>query len=574
MRNSNESSIMQNDSSDQILDSLLGPGGAFETRDTVIDGRTVRVFADAPESLAEFIQQGRKHGDETFIVESGNRITFNTYFEHVDRLASHLNKILEGSDRNVVALASRNNANWMIAFSAIVLSGAIPALINSRGTGENMKAAIDDGSANLLLADTQRLNALREAGCELSAICLDNISPEPNTLTLEEAISNSEIDYKVQIANKNDVAVLMYTSGTTGRAKAAALSNLSMVLGVMNTLLARRAIMERMAQAYNIEMSILLSQLPQGSSLLVFPLFHTSGCSALFLSSLVNGDKLVLLPRWDITNAFRVIENENVTSMTAVPAMLWDFINAPNRMEFDLSSLRSFSSGGQGIPSPLLSKLRKAYPMAMFGTGYGMTEANGSVAQAIGEDFLNRPDAAGKILPMAEVKVVDDQDRRLETDSIGEIWVRSASLMNGYWLKGDINNPFKDDDWYATGDIGRVDQDGYIYILDRKTDMVISGGENIYCAEIEQSLNGIEGVSEIVAFGIPDDRMGEILILGVVSEVMPDQILPSINLKIEESIAPYKRPVDIYFRNQPLPRNAMDKVEKHKVRQDYLNRTS
>lgn len=554
---------------DPILESLLGVGGAFETQDTQIEGQTVRIFANAPKTLAEFIQKGREHGDKTFIVDSGERLTFGAYFDRVDRLATNLSECLKDSESKVIALASRNSANWMIAFSAIILSGGIPALINSRGTGNNMQAAIDDSGAALLLADKKRLEQLRAVNCVLPAICLDD-SSDQETKNLKDIISTSEAVTNYEDREANDVAVLMFTSGTTGRAKAAALSNQSMVFGVMNTLLARRAIMERMAKAYNIDMSVLLTQMPQGSSLLIFPLFHTSGCSALFLASLVNGDKLVLLPRWDITEAFRVIQEEKVTSMTAVPTMLWDIINAPNRKDFDLTSLRSFSSGGQGIPLPLLTKLREAYPMAMFGTGYGMTEANGSVAQVIGEDFLNRPDAAGKILPMADVKVVDDTNEDLPSGEIGEIWVRSATLMNGYWLNGQVNLPFKDEGWYATGDIGRVDEEGFIYILDRKTDMVISGGENIYCAEVEQALTGVEGVTEIAAFGIPDDRLGEILILSVVSNLPQDAIRPKVSAKIEEAIASYKRPADIYFRTEPLPRNAMDKVEKHRVRQDYL----
>ena len=561
---------MRSNSNDPILESLLGEGGAFETQDAVIYGRTVRVFAHAPQTLSEFIQKGREHGDKTFIVEAGERLTFDEYFDRVDRLTDYLSESLENPIGKVVALAGRNTADWMCAFSAIVLSGGIPALINSRGTGENMKAATDDGNAALLIADGKRLELLRNAGCRLPALCLDDTSPAPEAKCLKDILSSSGTSTISLENDASDVAVLMYTSGTTGRAKAAALSNRSMVLGVMNTLLARRAIMERMAKTYNIEMSVLLTQMPQASSLLIFPLFHTSGCSALFLASLINGDKLVLLPRWDITEAFSVIQEEKVTSMTAVPTMLWDIINAPNRPEFDLTSLRSFSSGGQGIPIPLLTKLREAYPMAMYGTGYGMTEANGSVAQAIGEDFLNRPDSAGKILPMADVKVVDENDKELPDGEIGEIWVRSATLMNGYWLKGEITSPFKDDGWYATGDIGRVDNEGFIYILDRKTDMVISGGENIYCAEVEQSLTDIEGVSEIAAFGIPDDRMGEILVLAVVSQLSSDIVLPKVSARIEETIASYKRPADIYLRTQPLPRNAMDKIEKHRIRQDYF----
>jgi len=562
---------MQKIKYDPILETLMGPGGAFEVADAEIDGRTVRVFSGAPETLSSFINQGRAHADKTFIVEPGLRLTFSEYYDRVDQFAAHLKAREECPPGSVVALAARNSAAWMIAFSAIVLSGRIPALINSRSLGATMQAALEDGDAQVLVADEKRLSQLRDAGCQLPAISLDGKGGGAADIALGELLqSTSSRPVSELEGNAGDVAVLMYTSGTTGRAKAAALSNRSMVLGVMNVLMARRAILERMAAAYNIELSLLQSQMPQGSSLLIFPLFHTSGCSALFLSSLLNGDKLVLLPRWEITEAFRAIEEEKVTAMTAVPTMLWDILKAPNRADFDLSSLRSFSSGGQAIPIPLLNSLREAYPEGVFGTGYGMTEVNGSVGQAIGEEFLSRPDAAGRVLPMADIKVVDENEQDLPQGSVGELWVRSATLMNGYKLGKEINRPFKDGGWYATGDIGRVDEEGYIYIVDRKTDMVISGGENIYCAEVEQALSGVDGVKELAAFGVPDDRLGEKVILAVVSEMPAEKIGRAIADKANKNLATYKQPKDIHVRSEALPRNAMDKIEKHRVREDYF----
>lgn len=555
---------------DPILETLMGPGGAFEVVDAQVDGRTVRVFSSAPQALSTFINQGRVHADKTFIVEPGLRLTFGEYFERVDALSAHLMSREDCPQGSVVALAARNSAAWMIAFSAIVLSGRIPALINSRSLGPTMRAAIEDGDAHLLIADEKRLAQLREAGCDVAAISLDGEGLSAPDLSLKDLLATEPTGEGGPTGQAEDLAVLMYTSGTTGRAKAAALSNRSMVLGVMNTLLARRAILEPMAAAYNIELAVLESQMPQGSSLLIFPLFHTSGCSALFLTSLLNGDKLVLLPRWEFTEAFQAIQDEKVTSMTAVPTMLWDLLNAPNRGDFDLSSLRSFSSGGQAIPMPLLNSLREAYPEGVLGTGYGMTEANGSVAQAIGEEFLSRPDAAGRVLPMADVKVVDESEQDLPQGQVGELWVRSATLMNGYKLGDKINTPFKDGGWYATGDIGRVDEEGYVYIIDRKTDMVISGGENIYCAEVEKALSGIDGVSELAAFGIPDDRLGEVVVLAVVSDRPADEIGRAIAAKATSSLATYQQPKDIHVRDEKLPRNAMDKVEKNRVRQDYL----
>lgn len=555
---------------DPVLARLMGEGGRFEVRETHIDGRPVRVFANAPQSLARFIDQGRVHGSANFIVEPGQTLTFDDYFERVDRLAAHIAGRSDCPPGDVVALAARNSAAWMIAFSAIVLAGRIPALVNSRGNEASMLAAIQDGGARLLIADAKRHQMLARSGCTLPAICLDDQSAYPNVEHLSQVLGDVVSQVPEPVTAPDDVAVLMYTSGTTGRAKAAALSHRSMVLGVMNTQLVRRAILERMAETYKLDVEAMLAQMPQSSSLLIFPLFHTSGCSALFLTSLVNGDKLVLLPRWDVREALKAIEAEKVTAMTAVPTMLWDMLNAPGRETYDLSSLRAFSSGGQALPSTLLDAVRAAFPGTVFGTGYGMTEANGSIAQAVGEEFLLRPGSAGRIVPMADVQVVDEQGNVLPRGEAGELWVRSATLMNGYWLRGALNRPFRAGGWYATGDIGRVDEDGFIFIIDRKTDMVISGGENIYCAEVEQALAGTPHVTELAAFGVPDERLGESLVVAVVSPDPADLVRDAIAHRAEQALPLYRRPRAIHIQSDPLPRNAMDKVEKHRLREAFL----
>jgi len=282
---------------DPILSALMGPGGLFEVREADHQGRRVRVFADAPASLATFLSRGRANGAATFIVEPNGRLTFDFYYEQVDRLAAHIAGRGDCPPGGVVALAARNSANWMVAFSAIVLAGRIPALVNSRGNAATMLAAVEDCGASLLIADAKRHQQLAEAGCALPAICLDDEAAFANVEHLSDVLQAPAGPVPVPEGAPDDVAVLMYTSGTTGRAKAAALSHRSMVLGVMNTQLVRRAILERMAAAHGMDAATMISHMPQASSLLIFPLFHTSGCSALFLTSLVNGDKLVLLPR-------------------------------------------------------------------------------------------------------------------------------------------------------------------------------------------------------------------------------------------------------------------------------------
>lgn len=555
---------------DPIVETLLAPGGEFEVVE-IDDGKgPKRVYAQAPKTLGEFISKGRAFGDAIFVVDGDERLSFDAFFEKADALAAFLSDDASTDTGDVIALAMRNSAHWMISFVAIVLAGRIPALVNSRGSPSAMAAAVEDSGAKLVIADTARLKALKSEGLNIPQLSSGEVAV---AVSLEEVMDKHKgktATFDLLSPEAQDVSVLFFTSGTTGRAKAAAISHRAMSIGMQNVVLARVAIIQQMAEKYQIDLATLEQHMPQASTLMIFPLFHVSGCIALFLNSLVMGGKLVLMNRWRVDEACRIIEAEKVTTFNAVPTMLWDLVNTPARSDYDLSSLSSFSSGGQAVPQSLLDAVMETFPNGMLGTGYGMTEAAGSVAQVTGDAFLSNTKCAGRILPMVDVKIVDEDGKDLGFDTSGEIWVRSANLMEGYWLKGEIKSPFQDGGWYVTGDIGYLDEDGYIYIVDRKTDMVISGGENIYCAEVQAAFMEMPEVKEVAAFGVPDDRLGEKLVLVVVS----DEEGPSLETKLREQAAnalgDYMRPKDYYIRSKPLPRNAMDKILKAQLRDEVL----
>jgi len=548
----------------------MAPGGTYEVIEVDEGAGPIRIFAKTLASLGDLIEQGRQHGEATCIVDGDHRLTFDDYFAKVDGLAAHLANRPDCKPGDVIALNMRNSAAWMIGFSAIVLSGHIPALINSRSSSAAMHAAIEDGAAVLMVVDEKRLDALRGEGNVLPAICWDAGGKRSDADDFYELASGATDAYSRPEVEATDTAALFYTSGTTGRAKAAAISHRAIITGSMNTQMAREAIFQRMADAYNTDVETITANLPQSSSLLVFPLFHVSGCSSLFLVSLASGAKLVLQRRWSAEDAFKLIDAENVTAMTSVPTMLWDILRSPVRSNYDLSSLTAFSSGGQALPAGLLDELFAAYPNAFFGTGYGMTEMSGSLCQATGEEFLKSPNSSGRVLPIVDLKTVDDDGNDLPAGAPGELWARGAGAMNGYWLKGEVNKPFKPGGWYATGDVGRVDEDGYVFILDRKTDMVISGGENIYCAEVEKVLGAVEGVDDITAFGVPDNRLGEVLYVVAVSNQPADIIRGAVEAHANSALGMYKRPRQIFVQTDALPRSATHKVEKRLVRERIL----
>ncbi len=544
---------------DPIAEALMDEGAPFEVVEQDVRGKRLRVFKNAPVTLTDAIDQARSHGDAEFIVSGDQRLTFNQFFAASDRFAAELVNGHGLRPGESVAICMKNSAEWMISFVAILKAGGVAVLVNSRGTGETLCQAIADTDCVLVLADKKRADMIsRKEGCGLPIILAADIDKNP-----------APKDAPVVARKADDHAAMFFTSGTTGFAKAAVTSHRALVTGTMNTQMAMMTVFMKMAAAYNIDVETLKSQLPQSCALLIFPLFHTSGCSSVFLSTLINGGKLVLMERWSGEDAMRLIEQERITILGGVPATLWDILHSKERETYDLSSLMSISNGGQAFPRNLLMSLCETFPNAYIGAGYGMTETSGSVSQAVGEALLARPKASGIILPMVDIRIVNEDSQDLETGATGEIWVKGAILMTEYYGRPeDTANAFVGE-WFKTGDVGYLDEDGYIYIVDRKTDMVISGGENIYCVEVEAALTQHPDVLQVCTFGVPDDRLGEILIACFVPT---DRSLTAEALEAfaKEELASYHVPKHFVRIDRPFKLNAMSKIEKSKVRERYL----
>ena len=539
---------------DPIIEALMAPGAPFE----VVEQGSIRVFKNAPENMAAVLNRTRVFGIAEFVVLGDQRLTYGEFFTRVDALAAYLINDREIKPGQSIALCMKNSPEWMIGFVAVMMAGGVAVLINSRGTGEAMLTAIQDADCVLILADDKRAKKLAAANCDLSMIKA-NAFPETGDA------------YETPARGPEDIAAMMFTSGTTGRAKAAMLSHRALIHGTMNTQMAMAAVFQKMAAGYGIDVETLRKQMPQGCSMLAFPLFHTSGCSAVFLTTMSSGGKLVLTDRWDGSNALQLIEKERITTFGGVPAMFWDMFQSPDYDKRDLSSLMSLSCGGQALPLNLLEEIKGRFPKAYIGAGYGMTEMSGAVSQANGEAFLANSEASGQVLPMTDVKIVDDEGAELVTGMVGEILTKGATLMSGYYGLEDETKAAFDNGWYKTGDVGRMDDNGYIYIVDRKTDMVISGGENIYCAEVEQVLGKHPAVMMASSFGVPDDRMGERLVAAL---QLSDSSVSSLDLLnfAKSNMAAYKIPTDFVIVDKPFELNAMGKVEKHKIRAEYLKR--
>lgn len=532
---------------DPILQAVTSPGSPFEISEQ--DG--VKRFANAPQNLDQLIESARRHSDATFIVEGDRRLSFAETFALRDALCAELN--IQSGDR--VALCMRNRAKWLIGYMAVIHAGGVVALINSRGSPGELAAAVGSVDAALVLADDHRAQLLHEGGYSGRIIEAQNYPEAGAQFTAPSP------------ANPDEPAAILFTSGTTGRVKGAVLSHRNVITGIMSMQMAGMMVLHNTAKTMGIEVQQLLGMIPQQAVLLVYPLFHISGMGAAFLSPLLAGSKVVILPKWDAGEAARVIAEEKITMFSAVPTMLWDMLREAQKSDVDLTSLSNIGTGGQALPINLLDAMRELCPQAVMGTGYGLTETTGSVSMAVGEDFLRNRASAGRVQPLVDMRIEGSDGEELPRGETGEIVVRSAQVMTGYWnMPDETAEVLSDDGWLRTGDVGYIDEEGYLFIVDRKKDMVISGGENIYCAEVERVLSEMPEVNECATFGIPDDRLGELLVAVVRgNEVSPDAVITH----VAERLARYKAPAHVAIIDSPLPRNHLDKIDKIALRDNW-----
>ena len=563
--------------------------GQFELVEELVRGYRCRVFSRAPRTLPALLKAVPWNSDAIAIVYGPLRLSYRDLSSTENRLAHALQSRHSIGVGSRVGLAMRNLPEWVYAFLALARLGAIPVVMNSRASGDELAAARDGTGVSLLITDSRcaRELATHPASCPLVVAADDSLSGddrqrEAAVIDLAVAAGALRLAHLLAEAPANagpaapsveplDPASILFTSGTTGRAKGAVLSHWGTSNSVWTNLYAGYRIAADMAARYGLTMEQLAAMSPQTCVLLMFPFFHTSGLHTGLLSTLVRGGKIVLMRRWDAAAALQLIETEKVTQFPCVPTMMWDLLRSPNISQHDLKSLTSVSTGGQALQAGMLSEITKAFPRAVPGTGFGMTETTGAVAMSVGEEYLAHPGTAGRVLATTLFKVVREDGSVAAPGEAGEICMRSVSNMLGYW--GDPEETaraFDTEGFMRSGDIGYLDADGFLYIVDRKKDMVISAGENIYCAEVERVLLAHPGLAEAVAFGVPDSRLGERLMAIVVPHASAGLITgDEVKQHVAAQLAAYKVPTEVLVQNESLPRNHLDKVDKVQLRRRY-----
>ena len=551
---------------------LTAPGSRFETEDLVIRGVPTRVWKNAPPTLRDMVTNGRAFPDREFIVHEDERVTFEAFHRAVAALAERLaaDGIGKG-DR--VALIMRNLPEWPVAFFAAVSLGAIVTPLNAWWTGQELHYGLTDSGARIVIADPERLERIAEhlkdcPDLEGVYVCReDDPYDDPRVRRLESVIGppNSWADLPdrplptTSIAPDDD-ATIFYTSGTTGKPKGALGTHRTMTTNILTTGAAlARPFLRRGETPPAPDPNA-----PQRVTLLVVPMFHVTGCSATLGPALNNGGKLVLMRKWDALEGMKLIERERVTNTGGVPTIAWQLIEHPQRAEFDLSSIDGISYGGAPSAPELVRRIKEVWPKASAGNGWGMTETSATFTNNNSDDYVHRPDSCGPAPAVGEMKImtVEAPHRELPVGEVGELWARGPMVVRGYWNKPEATAQTFIDGWVKTGDLARLDEDGFCFIIDRAKDMLIRGGENIYCIEVENVLYDHPAVMDAALIGIPHRTLGEEP--GAVVTLKPGAHATEQELRafVADRLAAFKVPVRVAFWHDTLPRNANGKIMK------------
>lgn len=549
---------------DAAMAQLTAAGAPFEV---ATDDDGLRYYASAPANLREALAVARNHGDREFLIYEGERRSYNQLLDEADALAAALQAFgIARGDR--VALAMRNYPEWMSGFIAIVSIGGVVVPVNSWGKPADVAFTVEDAGARLVICDQQRYDGIAERMAELGIRALVARPDNPDDpASLQSFVDACDTAAPEPVAlDGNDLAMIMYTSGTSGKPK-----------GAVST---HRAICQAL---YNMECAAIAAAMTNGdlvgamlergfepTSLLAVPLFHVSGCHAQFLSNLRAGRRIVMMYKWDVGRALRYIEEERVTGIAAAPAMVLDLLESPGFAETDTSSLFSVGVGGAATPQRVRSLLRDKIPQNFSGTGYGMTETNAQGASLTGRAFHARPGTAGFPHPVCEICITDEEGTDLPAGEAGEIWVRSVTNIREYWNRPEANASEFRHGWLKTGDIGYLDDDGFLFLADRAKDMVIRGGENIYPIEVENELLEHTSVHEVAVVGLPHERWGEEVAAVVCLHEGASLDEAELVEFARARLAGYKVPTRVFFWDQPLPRNATNKVLKREIKAALL----
>lgn len=552
---------------DEIRRILTAPGATFEMEEIVVRGARVRAWRNAPRSLRAMLESSLQFPDRVFQVLNDERMTYGQHFRRVAALAHLLQDEYGVRKGDRVAITMRNLPEWSVAFFAAASIGAIVVPLNAWWTAPELKFAIDDSTPKAHIVDSERLERLADVFAELGAVPL---VARPAAKVSIEARSMADIGEADELPSvdlgPDDMATIFYTSGTTGRPKGAFGSHRNICGNPVSVgySAARAALRDGRT------LEELAAPKPPAVSLACVPLFHGTGCHSVLLGTFFGGGTLVLMHKWDPAVAVDLIERERITGMTGVPTMVLQLLAQPGIDQRDLCSLTTVGTGGASAPQGLVPRAKQVLPGSDVGNGYGLTETSSMTTGIRGADYLQRPHSVGQPVAICEVRCVDlATGDDVPTGEIGELWIRGANVVHGYWNRPEATAAAITDGWLHTGDLARIDEEGFVSIVDRAKDMLIRGGENVYCAEVETVIHDHPEVDDCAVIGVPHDTLGEEV--GAVVQLAGGSSLTADELQefLSERMAKFKIPTHIWLQQTELPRNAGGKILKADLRRQF-----
>jgi acyl-CoA synthetase (AMP-forming)/AMP-acid ligase II len=549
---------------DAGIAALTAPGGPLAVTTIERGGRTLPMIATAPPALPHYFAHFcAEHADKTFLVAGDERLTFAEVHAEAEKVAAALvgGFGVEKGDR--VGIAMRNSPSWIALYMGVLMAGGIATLLNGWWSPEELAAAVADVDCRLVFADRPRAERLAQAAVACEIVAIDDRPALAEALAPVMVRAGSSETALPALAGEDD-ATILFTSGSTGQSKGA-LSDHRGVLQATFNYLAQALVMLGIATENGTP--------PEGqpATLLNVPLFHVTAEIPVMLQSFAMGRKLVLMPKWDAEEAMRLIEAEQVSYFVGVPLMSYEILTHPNRHKYDLSKVTDFAAGGAPRPVEHVRRIQEEMGGAAPLIGYGLTETNAVGCGNWRDNYLAKPDSTGRAsAPLVELAIVDGGGRPVPQGERGEIAIRSICNFKRYWNRPeDTEAAFTADGFFLSGDIGTLDEDGYLFIVDRKKDIIIRGGENISCQEVEAALYRHPAVAECAVFGLPDPRYGEVP--GAVVHYRPGEALTDEQLCefLKPHIAAFKLPARLWVSPDPLPRLGTEKIDKVSLRARY-----
>lgn len=544
----------------------------FAVDNVDIRGVTVKAFRNIPPTVPALMAAGgARHGEGQleYIAYEGESYSYEDFTRSVHRLAHAMRDTLGMGQGDRVAIAMRNYPELLMLVLAVSSIGGVVVFVNAWWTTQELEYALNDSGAKAVFADGPRIARLKPLGESLALTLIGvrdgECQTEHSFSHLRDSAANDQ-PLEVSIDTDDDFAV-MYSSGTTGHPKGVVQTHRGAVNAVFSWLM--QSVIAPLIDPPAPD----APDPPRPSALVVTPLFHVTATHPLFLLSLPAGAKITLMHKWDAQEAVRLIRDNQITRFLGVPTQSAELMEAAKEMGETLPSIDYLGSGGAKRPAAQVAQLADAFPNAGVATGWGMTETNALGIGMIGDDYRARPESAGKLHPpVQELRILDDHGKNVPNGTLGEITVKGPHIMRCYLNQPEATAETLQDGWLRTGDLGVLDDEGFITILDRKKNIIIRGGENIACLDVEGALHRHPDVLEAVAFSVPDARLGEVV--GAALQLRSGAALTSQQMTgfLDGHLAQFKIPAHLWVQHEVLTRGATDKIDRRAIRAACLDK--